>query len=334
MTRPSIPGDPWAGCPPPTCEDFAVILGAIFFFERVLNSGIHIYWELSRSVRLGYSPGRSPYKLYPKFTNDMDVVMALKTATDNLSTLPVRKRDVVFSEFCAKYLHKVVDDFIDPPLLGIRGTGYERILGPRYCELLNAWLIMLCSLAHLPYFVKYLRSTKPAAAPGKDLVNVVAKRILVLAERLDGMDQSDTDIDGPVVLYFDAFLNSIPLIYSVYSLSSRSRAPGRATIFRKEVKLKLLDYLWKWMDPEHNCREDVKAFSEYAYDILTADEERLRQARIRRKEQWGMSKCALPGCKKQQDLKGCARCRTAFYFLLQMRVLVLSRAPTKALVEH
>ncbi|KIY72675.1 hypothetical protein CYLTODRAFT_486138 [Cylindrobasidium torrendii FP15055 ss-10] len=232
--------------------------------------------------------------------NELSKLNLIREYVGRNSQEPPEKQDPPLSEFCAAYLPKLVQMFIDPPPVKVPGMDADRRQDMR---LHNAYLDMLVAVQHVPYFIHYFRSDKPTAEPGKRLPIVLADRIVSVAQPWHEWILHPTD-DFSRPQYQETLADAIQLLGTL------------VTIFRKKdllpdgTKDALLPWLKKWANMFNGNL--LGTVSSRLVQIFKDPEFRLEMKGMRSMlKNWNT--CEYPGCHKKEDLKTCSRCRTVVY---------------------
>jgi hypothetical protein len=216
-------------------------------------------------------------------------------------TIPQKHQDIILSEFCAFHLPATVEKFLDPPECPEASPSVQLEL-----KVNNAFFTMLSGLEHIPYWTKYLRSRKPAAAGNRRFMKVLVQRFLDVApmwdqyfhnpprDRFMGQAQSATA----------AVLKCIQFIDVIFSGLSESE---RQELFPQYLRDQLTVWCRKWA--RLYPREELGEAAGTALVLLSCERKDFKRvAKPVRRITKGWNSCGLPGCTVVIGLKACARC--------------------------
>ncbi|KAF9043493.1 hypothetical protein BDZ89DRAFT_1199231 [Hymenopellis radicata] len=213
---------------------------------------------------------------------------------------PAERQDPPWSQFCASYLPKTVEMFIDPPPIN------NPAIPPGIVEdmiLHNAYLSMLVAVQHVPYFLHYFRSTSPIAEPGKKLPSVIAERIISMAPKWDErMLNPKGDFSEPQ--YHETLADAVQLLGTLCTIFRKSKP------LSSDIKSKLLPWMKKWGT---RYRGTLLGTVCTRLQSIFRDPEFKLDVKGMRNILKNWDNCAYPGCRATADLKACARCRTVRY---------------------
>jgi hypothetical protein len=183
-------------------------------------------------------------------------------------------------------------------------------------QLYNSYLETIVRIQYSPYFVKYLLSKKPMAAPGKRLPAVLAQRLLDLAPHLDRRMQFGTRFRTRHRArdFYQKFANnSIKLLHTLLSIFSKM--PDRNAVVPLAVQQGLLPWLELWdqryssddltsSDPEAclglNC---WLLWAHLSPEIDITRDIKFHRRHLKRADYY----CALPSCSVKHRCKVCAK---------------------------
>lgn len=208
--------------------------------------------------------------------------------------MPEEAQDVVYSEFCAAYMVNTVNSFTNIPVGPV-----DAVLGT---QLNNAYFEMLVALQHSPYFFKYFRSSKPIAAAGKDLPEVLAQRIATLAPQWDGYIIQE-GINSEEGHFASAAGSALQLLGSL--LTTFYKELDQRAVVSNETRDALRPWLSKW--GRRNPSGFLARVCARVWRIL-AREPSFRQEVLgvrRLTKNWDV--CGLPTCNASINLKACGR---------------------------
>lgn len=211
--------------------------------------------------------------------------------------VPEDAQDVVFSEFCAAYMANTVNSFTNIPVGPV-----DAALGT---QLNNAYFEMLVAVQHSPYFFKYFRSSKPIAAAGKELPEVLAKRIAALAPQWERLiiEEGTIHFDESDGHFASAAGSALQLLGSL--LTTFYKELDQRAVVSNETRDALRPWLKRW--GRLNPRGFLARVCERVWRIL-AREPSFRQEVLgvrRLTKNWDV--CGLPTCNSSVDLKACGR---------------------------
>ena len=159
--------------------------------------------------------------------------------------------------------------------------------------LINAYIGMMVSVQHVPYFMHYFRSSNPVAQPGKQLPAVIAERIVKLAPRWD------TQMVIPGSDYEDSLGNAIQLLTTLCTIFFKENLDS---VIPKTTRTALQPWLRKWTNQGEFLRTvSVRLVDIFSNPFFQSDVQSFR----RMLKNWDT--CALPGCGSKKDLKVCSR---------------------------
>ncbi|KAF9469401.1 hypothetical protein BDZ94DRAFT_1207631 [Collybia nuda] len=254
-----------------------------------------------------------PNGLAPFQEDDFAVVLGFKETTstplprdeqDRLGSLHMHlarnrmfsedRQNVIFAGFCASYMPSTVNNFINIPVGPL-----DAALGT---QLNNAYFEMLVALQHSPYFFKYFRSSKPIAAAGKELPEILAQRIASFAPLWDRyiVQESRDPEEGH---YTAAMGSSLQLLGSL--LATFYKELDQRTIVSNETKDALEPWLKKWGQRYPNGF--LGRVCARVWRILSREPSfRQEVLGVRRlTKNWDV--CGLPACNAGTNLKACGR---------------------------
>jgi len=263
-------------------EDFAVLLG------------------LQQSVTL---PGLN----FKNDENERQQILMFFIGRNSKESQP--QQDIILSQFCALHLPQLVSRYLDPPPL--QDVTDEEFT--KHYPLHNAHLDMMVIIQHIPYFTKYLHSSKPLAAPGKRLPSVLAKRLLDFAPHLDLRMRSPAQ-NRPTDFYQNIARCCVALLCNLLVIFIK--VPDQNLVIDAGVRQGLLLWLRKWDQRYSSARSDDPVLGEWCATIcsqLCPDIYAKHEAKLVRRRFKNLSKCALPGCTVKDNCKICAKCKTVSY---------------------
>ncbi|KAJ7629475.1 hypothetical protein DFH06DRAFT_1225825 [Mycena polygramma] len=269
-------------------DDFAVLLGlkSSMFPDRNLPDG----QELERQHRM---------RLYLKGNG---------RATQ-------AQQDIIWSRFCAFYLPATVDRLLNLPTPVDAQTKEDHEIVPDFIAD-NPWHEMLVCVQHLPYVAKYLRSTSPIAAAGKQLPQVLADRLANISARWEKKMTAPTKTpDGkgkPYAeekrQYYMSIAGSATQLLSTLCTHFINE-PDRNTVISRETQKKLLPILSQW-----SRRYSGEFLGDVSLRMVAfmskkwnEDFDTIRSLT----KNWQV--CGLPSCGVRKNLKVCGKCKTVRY---------------------
>lgn len=200
------------------------------------------------------------------------------------------EQDAIYARFCASYLPKTVERFLDLPVfLNSNGDPLDDL------KLLNAYHEMLIAIQHSLYFVKYLRSihSKPTTR-GKELPRVLAARICAIGTKWDGEMNSDPE-------RFEAAGCSVQLLGLVYA--TLPKQVNQESTISSQIKTRLRPFLLRW-SAENRGTTFLRNVSRTAYVQLFGDVTvMVEDSAIRSLKYWRV--CGFIGCNSEENLKTC-----------------------------
>jgi len=172
---------------------------------------------------------------------------------------------------------------------------------------MNAYLHAFTLLGHTPYLVKYCRSQEPIAKGGKDLMPVLAERLVHLAPRLEVVMTNNPDREQ-ASFYADLAGSSVEILRDLLNIFIKE-PKGSRILLPQETKQALIPCLKKWekhfgansVDPTLGlmCVRTRGILEGNVFETVEAN--RLRKAL----KNW--EHCGMPGCESTSKLKACAR---------------------------
>jgi hypothetical protein len=213
------------------------------------------------------------------------------------------QQDIIWSRFCAIYLPAMVSRYLDPPSL-IDVTDQEFA---RHYQLYNADLEMMVQIQHIPYFMKYLRSNKSLAAPGKRLPSVLAQRLLDLAPHLDLRMRSPTP--GRSTGFYESFAGSCIQLLSTL-LAFFVKVQDQNDVVRADTRQGLLLWLAKWGQRYNSARSSDPFLGDMCMRTcaqLSPTIDMKRAVRSIRRRFKNLDECALPTCTVKDNCKICSK---------------------------
>ncbi|KAL0946747.1 hypothetical protein HGRIS_012925 [Hohenbuehelia grisea] len=206
------------------------------------------------------------------------------------------------AKLAAYYLPQLVEKFLGPlPIHDADPEAAEDLL------LKNAYMVMLQSLAGSPYMVKYLKSSYPIAGPGKRLLSVVARRLVLVGPRWNRMME-----DHPKSKEFkDAAVIVLPFLGTcLMALRYVDGEPPKLDLNAKDGQdLSVLLHVWWMRFPD----DPVGTISELICHNLGEYFEYEEALRLGAYQEPPKIECALPSCQRQDNLRFCKRCHNVKY---------------------
>lgn len=206
---------------------------------------------------------------------------------------------MIFTKFSALYLPALVNKFIEAPPLpdGIPQETVEEF------KLNNCYLEFLSAISHTPYFSKYLRSRLPAAQPGKDLMKIIAQRLIDNAPTWDHkMINPPMDREPG---YYEACAGTAIQLFSTL-LAAFIKEPKESPIrISAETEAELMPWLKKW--EQRHRKEFLATVCNRARDLLDQKKSIVQHAQSVRRALKNWNECGKPGCDSTTELKACSR---------------------------
>jgi len=231
-----------------------------------------------------------------------------------------QQQDMINSQFCAIYLPDTVSRYLDLPQLHPEDVTDRDFVVPY--QLYNSYLETIVRTQRAPYFVKYLRSNAPIAAPGKRLPAAIAQRLLDLAPHLDPRMQFGSQIGTRCrakVFYLSVANNSVKLLNTLLSIFKFSKMPDQNALVPAAVQEGLLKWLKLWEQRYPWSTYDDSAESRFGsicwvlWAQLSPEMDVRRDIKIYRRVLKNEDECALPSCSVKDNCKVCAKCKTVRY---------------------
>ncbi|RDB22234.1 hypothetical protein Hypma_010747 [Hypsizygus marmoreus] len=203
------------------------------------------------------------------------------------------QQDIVWARFCALYLPATVRLFLDPPV----SEREDPIMAPDF-HLNNAYLAVLNGLQMSPYLSKYLRSTKPVAADGKRLAQVVAERLVTYAPTWDhgALHPPPNWPDD----YFKGLIEGAVQVLTTI-LASFSKEKDQTLIISSATRDGLSHWLLIWSKRYKN--DSLGSMVTGIMVIISGMKHRNITSMRKHLKNW--DSCALPGCKATEKLRAC-----------------------------
>ncbi|TFK74078.1 hypothetical protein BDN72DRAFT_854419 [Pluteus cervinus] len=253
------------------------------------------------AITLGIIQGKSAFLTKPHKTEE-DRVVDIRACIYRLQVSSSKeKQEIIFSEFCAKYLPTMMSRWVEGKML----PGEP----PDFSALVNGYLWVLLSAYKLPIFAKYLRSAKPIAAPGKSFVSLLAQRITRFGILNEHIPLETPLQDGIKKYILEPTFWAVCLLRKGWTLSPRRFEPGKILGMPEDIVVELLPQLETWQN-----QRGYKALADESRRLifLLTNVDRLYVGSIWRG--WkGSTDCALPGCEETINLKACAKCLAVYY---------------------
>ncbi|KAG5646380.1 hypothetical protein DXG03_003703 [Asterophora parasitica] len=211
--------------------------------------------------------------------------------------------DVIWSRFCALYLPATINRLLNLPVPTdfANAHAWEREMAqPVDFAVSNAWHEMLVQVQHLPYFAKYLRSSKAMAAPGKRLAQVLAERLTEVAKPWDRKMRLASEDEQK---YYMAAAGAAGQLLSTVCTHFINK-PDRRTVISSEVQLRLLPFLTAWSnryDRQFLGDVSLRLMVFMSGPVLDEEFKKIRKSY----KNWEV--CELQDCNVKRDLKMCAR---------------------------
>ncbi|RDB22154.1 hypothetical protein Hypma_010751 [Hypsizygus marmoreus] len=261
-------------------------------------------WSDDFAVLLGLKESARPN--YHKPNNEVERLYRLVAYKNHNAELDEGQQDIVWARFCALYLPATVKLFLNPPTSS--GDTPEMI---QELKLNSAYFEVLVGIQHIPYFAKYLRSSKPTAAGGKKLTQALAERVVSLAPTWDRHLLSP-EVDsrtGRPGDYFKSVIGSAVQLLS--TLLTTFVKEDLATVLSAATKAELLPWLQKWS--ARYMREFLGEVCLRTLGILSGERGFNKGVRSMRKVFKNWDTCGIPTCEVTENLKVCGRCQTVRY---------------------
>lgn len=205
------------------------------------------------------------------------------------------QQDVIWSEICASYLDRVVQDFFGPPS---RSDAPNAQIAEEL-DVYNAYFEVIKSSQHVPYFSKFLRVSPYA----EKLPQAICDRLLVPEV-------------GPkwTTLFSDPYpLSVAAMVVQVLNtiLTSYTKKGTPDNLLKKKTKEDILKLLGIWIlqAPSNQDGRFLRTVSERTVRGLTSPQFAKTLANQARRELKNWEVCGLPSCGIKDDriLKACSR---------------------------
>ncbi|OAX36482.1 hypothetical protein K503DRAFT_296351 [Rhizopogon vinicolor AM-OR11-026] len=203
---------------------------------------------------------------------------------------------LVWAEFTAKYLHLLVDRFLDLPPPGARDRrDRASLLAYPIQNIYHATL----EFTHTGYLAKFMSSSHAIAKGGK-LLRVIAERLVAFAPNWKSLPDDEACIH-----------RAVTTLMMLLTAAKDHPIPD-------EIKAKLVSWLETWaaykswspesMGPYFDLPKTCFALSHMLRSNITSG-----SGKQRRRALQCIGVCGLPTCGIETNLKACARCKTVAY---------------------
>ncbi|KAJ7764827.1 hypothetical protein B0H16DRAFT_429815 [Mycena metata] len=226
-----------------------------------------------------------------------------------------QEQDRVWSKFCALYLPGTVDRLLDLPVPADAETPIEL----EDFIVFNPWHETLVQLQHIPYLAKYLRSHSPIAAPGKQLLQVLADRLAGVSASWEAKMAAVPRNQQLQDHYIAAAGSAIQLLCTL--CTHFVHETNRNSVISNETQQRLLPILSVWSHRYNRQFLGIVSRRMLAYISRAPGWEQAFNSVRSSTKNWGV--CGLPLCSVRKDLRVCAKCQTVryvrpsfFFFLL------------------
>ncbi|KAF8912113.1 hypothetical protein CPB84DRAFT_755422 [Gymnopilus junonius] len=215
------------------------------------------------------------------------------------------QQEFIYNKLAALYLPAMVNRFLEPSPLP---TGSPADFVEDF-KLNNVYIEVMGTISHTPYFAKYLNSDLPAAQGGKQLMRVVAERLVEVAPSWDPKMLNPPPGRAPG--YFQmAAATSIQLLSTL--LASFVEEPKDSPVhIPAELKTRLLIWLKNWK--RRHSTEFLGRVCERTRSQLEGGKEVMTEAKFMRHMLLNLDNCGKPGCRSKSHLKVCSKCKTVRY---------------------
>ena len=198
------------------------------------------------------------------------------------------------------YLPEVVKRILDPP-------GPSQKFSVEDHKLINAYIHSFTLLGYTPYLAKYFRSQDPTTQGGREMMHVLAERLLHLAPRLEVAMANNPDRKQSS-RHANLVGSSVEILGHLLNIFVKE-PKGSRVLLPPETKRALIPCLKKWekyfgpisVDPTLG-RMCTRARSLLEGNVL----ETIEAIRLR-KELKNWERCGKPGCQSTSNLKACAK---------------------------
>jgi hypothetical protein len=185
--------------------------------------------------------------------------------------------------------------------------GPSQKFSPENFKLVNAYLHAFTLLGHTPYLAKYFRSQEPIAQGGKDLMPVLAERLLHLAPRLE-VEMTNNPDREQASIHADLAGSSVEILGNLLSIFIKE-PKGSRILLPQETKKALIPCLKKWEKyfGANSVDPTLGLMCTRTRGLLEGNVFRTIEANQRRKVLKNWEQCGKPGCESTSKLKACGR---------------------------
>jgi len=209
------------------------------------------------------------------------------------------KQDIVYSKLCAAYLPAMVSRFLEGPRPPLNAPSYM----DEDLKVNNAYLEMMAAMSHSPYFTKFLRSQQPASQGGKQLLRVLASRLIEIAPGWDRRMQNPPSNHDPG--YYESAAGTAVQMISTLLAAFVKEPENSPILLAGEDKNSLLVWLNQWERRYRNeflgrvCNRAKIQLERHS--AMMTDAQQIR----RMLKNWNV--CGKPDCNVTSNLKVCGR---------------------------
>lgn len=209
------------------------------------------------------------------------------------------QQKLVSFKFSALYLPELVKRILNPP-------GPSQKFSPEDFKLLNAYLHAFTLLGHTPYLAKYLRSQEPIAKGGKDLMPVLAERLLHLAPRLEVALTINPDREQ-ASFYTNLAGSSVEILGDLNIFIKEPK--GSPILLPQETKKALIPCLKRWEKHfgANSADPTLGLMCMRTRSLLEGNVFQTMEANRLRKVLKNWEHCGKPRCESTSKLKACGR---------------------------
>jgi hypothetical protein len=163
---------------------------------------------------------------------------------------------------------------------------------------------MIGAISHTPYFAKYLRSQLPSAEGGKQIMRVLAQRLIELGPSWDHkMLHPPT---GREPGYYESAAGTAIQLLSTLMAAFIKEPKESPILLTKETKAALLPWLKKW-EKRYIGKEFLGMVCNRTRVQLEGNAEIRKDAKEVRRALKNWMICGKPGCESTSSLKTCGR---------------------------